>query len=358
MDWQEYRIGDLFESSNGDFDIQASHINGRGDYVVSSGETNSGIIGKTDVPAKVFDANTITIDMFGTPFFRSYSYKMVTHARVFSMKMKNHHLSNLTGNYFVATLNYIKKIHSYSDMASFNKIKDYKIILPTHNNEIAFDYIVEFVNTLEVERLATLEAYLFATGLKNTEFTLEERSALDILEADSVSWKVFNLKELFGSATRGKRLKSADRIVGNLPFVTAGETNMGISDFIGNKVQVFSENTVTIDMFGSAKYRNYIYGADDHVAVIHTENLDKFSSLFITSSIHKSAHAGQFDYSRNFYAADADNLMISLPVKEDGTIDYDFMTNLMSAIQKHVIKDVVKYLYNRIEATNQIIKES
>lgn len=24
-------------------------------------------------------------------------------------------------------------------------------------------------------------------------------------------------------------------------------------------------------MFGSAKYRNYRYGADDHVAVVHTE---------------------------------------------------------------------------------------
>ena len=73
--------------------------------------------------------------------------------------------------------------------------------------------------------------------------------------------------ELFGKSTRGKRLKSADRIEGTLPFVTAGEADEGVSAFIGNDVEVFSKNTITIDMFGSAKYRNYDYGGDDHIII-------------------------------------------------------------------------------------------
>lgn len=67
--WKEWKLGDLFVSSNGNFDIQQIHINGKGHYVVSSGEQNSGIIGKTDVPASIFDENTITVDMFGNVFF-------------------------------------------------------------------------------------------------------------------------------------------------------------------------------------------------------------------------------------------------------------------------------------------------
>lgn len=55
----------------------------------------------------------------------------------------------------------------------------------------------------------------------------------------------------------GMGLESADRIDGTLPFVTAGEADEGVSAFIGNDVQIFSENTTTIDMFGSAKYRSY-----------------------------------------------------------------------------------------------------
>lgn len=128
---------------------------------------------------------------------------------------------------------------------------------------------------------------------------------------------VLRLNELFGKATRGKRLKSLDRIDGDLPFVTAGETNEGISDFIGNNVQVFSKNTTTIDMFGSSKYRNYNYGGDDHIAVIHTENLSMKAAIFVTTAIHKSSHNGQFNYGKNFYAKDADELNIMLPEEKN-----------------------------------------
>ena len=134
-----------------------------------------------------------------------------------------------------------------------------------------------------------------------------------------------------------------DRILGNLPFVTAGETDEGISAFIGNDVIVFSENTTTIDMFGSAKYRNYKYGADDHIAVVHTEKLPRFASIFVTTAIHNSSYNGQFHYGRNFYAKDADELNISLPIINNQP-NYRKMETLISAIQKLVIKDVVLYM--------------
>ena len=116
-----------------------------------------------------------------------------------------------------------------------------------------------------------------------------------------------NLETLFGKSTRGKRLKSEDRILGLLPFVTAGEADEGVSAFIGNDVTVFSEYTTTIDMFGSAKYRNYQYGGDDHIAVVHTEKLPKFAAIFVTTAIHKSSYTGQFHYGRNFYAKNTES---------------------------------------------------
>lgn len=169
---------------------------------------------------------------------------------------------------------------------------------------------------------------------------------------------MFNLKSLFGHATRGKRLKSTDRVAGNLPFVTAGEANAGISAFICNDVDIFSKNTITIDMFGSTKYRNYDYGADDHVAVIHTEELDKHATIFVASSIHKIANAGQFSYSRNFYAKDADELNIGLPVNEHQKPDFDYMTTYIKAVQKLIIKDLVAYTNKELSAYQQVIDKN
>ena len=180
---------------------------------------------------------------------------------------------------------------------------------------------------------------------------------------ENVKWGEYNIEELFGKSTRGKRLKSDDRIVGDLPFVTAGETDEGVSAYIGNDVTIFSENTTTIDMFGSAKYRNYKYGGDDHIAVVHTENLPKFASVFVTAAINKSSHTGKFDYGRNFYAKDADNLVIKLPTKND-KIDFDLMESLISEIEVERISELQSYLnasglkdYNLTDEEQKVLDE-
>jgi hypothetical protein len=164
-----------------------------------------------------------------------------------------------------------------------------------------------------------------------------------------VEWGTFNLKELFGKSTRGKRLKSEDRTPGTLPFVTAGEKDEGISAFIGNDVTVFSENTVTIDMFGSAKYRNYKYGCDDHIAVVHTEKLPKPVAIFITSAIHKKSYTGEFHYGRNFYAKDADTLNVSLPTK-NGKIDFEFMESFIAELEAERLAELEAERLAELEA--------
>ncbi|MDY0137701.1 MAG: restriction endonuclease subunit S [Thiomicrospira sp.] len=174
------------------------------------------------------------------------------------------------------------------------------------------------------------------------------QAQLELLEQKhGIAWREYRLGDLFGCATRGRRLKSADRIAGDLPFVTAGEANTGISAWIGNPVQIFSKNTITIDMFGSAKYRGYKYGADDHVAVIHTEHLPEYAVLYITAAIHKSSHAGQFDYSRNFYASDADELVIQLPTitsNNQPQLAFDFMEAFIATLKAERIATLKAYL--------------
>ncbi|MCU9931440.1 restriction endonuclease subunit S [Mycoplasmopsis felis] len=46
---------------------------------------NNGILGKSDVLSKIFREQTITVDMFGNVFYRSFKYKLVTRTRVFSL---------------------------------------------------------------------------------------------------------------------------------------------------------------------------------------------------------------------------------------------------------------------------------
>lgn len=239
------------------------------------------------------------------------------------------------------------KKFDYGNKFNRDAMNKTKIQLPSKNKKIDFDFMKSFITELEAERISKIETYLLASGLKDYSLTDEEQQTLEDFESGIIEWNAFNLENLFGKSTRGKRLKSDDRISGSLPFVTAGELDEGISDFIGNNVNIFSKNTITIDMFGSAKYRNYQYGGDDHISVVHTENLPKLASVFITSAIHKTSYTGKFNYGRNFYPKDADELDISLPIRNNQP-DYKTMETLISAIQKQVIKDVVLYTNKKL----------
>ena len=243
--------------------------------------------------------------------------------------------------------------YDYGSKFNRKEMNNTIISLPiTSANKIDFDFIEEFIAELEERSVAELEAWLRAAGFEDYILTEEEQIALK--EIEKLEYQEFNLEKLFGKSTRGKRLKSADRITGSLPFVTAGETNEGISAFIGNRVTIFPANTTTIDMFGSAKYRNYEYGADDHIAVVHTQELEEDAAIFVTSAIHKSSHNGQFDYGKNFYAKDADELNILLPTK--GIVpDYSKMATIISAVKKLVIKDVAEYANKKIRVAQQVI---
>ena len=159
------KLREIFISQNGDFDIKQEHINNKGLIVCSSGESNQGIIGKTDIEAKVIRGNSITVDMFGNVFYRDFDYKIVTHARIFTLEGQ---YSKNTMLYLTACLKYLKKIYSYNNMCSWKKIKDREISLPSQDGiNVDYDYIDSYINELEQECISELDDYLISIGLNN-----------------------------------------------------------------------------------------------------------------------------------------------------------------------------------------------
>lgn len=344
--WGEYKLGDLFEiNPTKYYRLKNEEIISENGTVplISNSSKGNGIMGYSNLKANN-KGNTITCSdtTMGaeTMFYQQNDFIGYSHIQHLVPKIKRFNKSIAS---VIISASRISTENQYDYGNKFNRaaMKKTKIQLPTKNGKIDFDFIEIFIADLEKERLKELKVYLSSASLDDYMLTDKEQKVLKDFE--KINWEIFNLEKLFGKSTRGKRLKSADRIYGALPFVTAGETDEGVSAFVGNDIDTFSKNTTTIDMFGSAKYRNYKYGGDDHIAVVHTGNLPKFASIFVTSAIHKSSYNGQFNYGRNFYAKDADILNISLPVKNKKP-DYETMETIISAIHKLVIKDVILYV--------------
>ena len=362
--WGEFKLGELFEvvSYKKCFDANKVTILEKGGhpYIVRQG-TENGQKGNIDAPTKYLNpGNTISFGQdTATMFYQEKPY--FTGDKIKILKPRYLRFGKSNSQFFLTAME--KAFYAFawgSSRFNVQTLNEQVVMLPICcDGEIDFDFMDKFIAELEAERIAELEAeriaelsaYLTVSGLDNCELSSDEVQALQGYA--SLTWGTYNLKELFGKSTRGKRLKGDDRIPGALPFVTAGEASEGISAYISNDVEIFEKNTTTIDMFGSAKYRNYRYGADDHIAVVHTESVPMQASIFLTSAIHKASHTGKFDYGHNFYAKDADDLDIQLPTRE-GKPDYDVMATLISAVQKMVIKDVVRLADSRIEKTKEL----
>ena len=359
--WGEFKYKDVFNNIAQGRRLKKDDQK-QGDIpFVMAGATNTGVVNYISNPVASFPKNSITIDIFGNTFYRDYAFGAGDDTGVY-WNDKVTYSPNAMLFFAVAMQRSLLGKYSYGKKLRSSQSKNFSMLLPvTREGTINFAFMDSFIAELEAERIAELEAeriaelsaYLTVSGLDNYELSKEEEQA--IADYSSYNWEAFNLKALYGKSTRGKRLKSEDRIPGTLPFVTAGEAEEGVSAFIGNDVEVFEKNTTTIDMFGSAKYRNYRYGGDDHVAIVHTEKVPMKAAIFVTSACHKAAHTGKFDYGHNFYAKDADALDIMLPSK-DGKPDYQAMELLISAIQKLVIKDVVRYADRKIAGAKQITK--
>ena len=380
--WKEFRLDELFSAESGDFDIKKEHINGLGVDVVTAGETENGILGKSNIIAKVFDGNTITIDMFGKCTYRPDCYKMVTHARVFSLKCLFDDFDEKSGLYVTTILQKLVSGFSYSNMCSWNKIKNLSIKLPVkESEEINWEYMQERISELEQERISELEQYLIATGLNDYELTDEDKEILATKLMDGVASQSstsvngclkearnFKLDELFekiqtkkicGKANDFPVYKSEEYTI---PLLTAGVDNQGFARY-AKRIQcpTILKNVISISANGANT--GVTFYQSDEFAVLqdayaiklkNTEIPNKQVGLFLAACINKILH-GNFSWTFKAGWERIKEMSISLPIKESGEIDWEYMEKYIKATEKVVIRDVVDWKNEMIEKTKEVV---
>ncbi len=168
----KFKLGTLFESQTGDVDLQQKDVNGKGYFFINSGVENRGIKGKTDRPAKVFKAGTITIDFWGNAYYRDFDYVMATHNHVFSLSgyvIKNEKI----GHYIIGKLSKLPQLFSYNNMATWNKLKVLDISLPI-KSDAPEDYVIDDIDFSYMERyIHSMEKVVIADVVKYKDKVIE-----------------------------------------------------------------------------------------------------------------------------------------------------------------------------------------
>lgn len=207
---------------------------------------------------------------------------------------------------------------------------------------------------------------LMATGLKNYTLTDNEQAALD--ELDTVTWGTFKIEDVLvwqKNISELNPLHLDSLSVSDeqkYPFYGQATNNNGIieyrhleDDVLNNKqgkstilIHSNNQNTVYLD--------TPFYLKDGHGAtsVLQSEYLDKMTAQFFMASI-KKVILQKYTYNSKATKIELKNTDINLPINPDKTPNYDYMSLVISAMQKIVIKNVVDYLDVRIEKTGHMV---
>lgn len=295
-------------------------------------------------------------------YFQSNEFTVLSDAYAIRWVLNNTKLSPNQYLFAVQCINKVTDLSIYSyknKLGGWNIVKNKYIQLPTKNGEIDFVFMENFIADLQAERLAELEAYLLATGLKDTTLTTEEENALQAFK--SVEWKKFNVVDIF-NVRNTRNILSRDIVEnsGTTPYLCASAENNAVSSYISFD-DGYLEKGNCIFIGGKTFVVTYqekeFYSNDSHNLVLYVKDKaaekSKKTQLCLVTCTNKSL-GHQYSWGDSISNRKIQTDQVLLPIQNDQP-DYTFMETLISAIQKLVIKDVVLYADRKITATQSVI---
>lgn len=288
---------------------------------------------------------------------------MVTHARVFSIiPTERVKMNECIGLYFVTLFSYFKRIFSYNNMCSWEKIRRCKIVLPvTKKGEINFNYIESRIRELEESRIRELEAYLIAAGFEDCALTQAEIKALHSIAVRQKEMKIFRIVDEFNVANSHNILKS-DVVFGSgsTPYVTASEGNNSIVSYISYKPDMIEKGN-SIMIGGKTLVITYqpdnFFSNDSHNLVLNIKNelgRKESAQLFMVAALYKSL-SPKYSWGDSISKTKIQHDEVFLPVNADGTIDFEFMDTYISAIKKQCIAALKQEISREHQAYEQVV---
>lgn len=329
--WKEFRIGDLFEAYLSKDDIQPKDFVEGEIPLVSSGKENNGIIAFVeDEKARLWEKNTLTIDMFGKVFYQESPYFAVSHGRVNILLPKISMTKGCLQFIGCAIEKVASQKYAFNEMCTGTKVLKDNIKLPaTPDCAPDWAYMESCMANLETK---VADSLTLLQAAKDTEKK----------KVNTREWGEFRVGELF----EVKISKSVDK--GGLEFAEDGEydfigrtpLNNGIQGRLNKlKFEANQEGTYSIAQIGMhvCQYRERKWYASQNIFVLtpfaeKSHKANKFIATVITRYLNCAY--GEDTYATYPTAKTLPHLKIKLPVDKTGQPDWAYMEEYMRKVEK------------------------
>lgn len=255
----------------------------------------------------------------------------------------------------------IKLKYGYDNKATWEKVKNNTLTLPSINDLPCTKFMESYIRELEQERIRELDAYLKATGLNDYELTPEEKNSIEIMQNGGGNYKEFKVLDIFSVKNTQSIMKSQVGFCsGNIPYVTAGETNNSITSYISAEPSIIDKGNCIV-IGGKSTVVTYqeqdFVSNDSHNLALYMKETDKKSKytqmFFVTLLSFKLKQLYNWGNSISNKKIQKDT--IHVPVNQNGDIDYQFIELYSKAVEKLCIKSVVDWKDRIIQTTKNVV---
>ena len=334
-EWKEFRVGELFEACLSKDDIQPKDFVEGKIPLVSSGKENNGIIAFVeDEKARLWEKNTLTIDMFGKVFYQESPYFAVSHGRVNILLPKISMTKGCLQFIGCAIEKVASQKYAFNEMCTGTKVLKNNIKLPsTPDGAPDWAYMESYMANLETK---VADSLTMLQAAKDTEKK----------KVDKREWGEFHLYDIFSISMGNKfdRSKMCEVDEG-INFVGRSALTNGVAcavtsveDKKGNTVQPYPAGDITIALGGSigaAFVQDREFYTSQNVCVLHTDDpsITERAKWFVSASI--TASCGNYEaFTDELNRHIKTDFIIRLPVDKTGQPDWGYMEEYMRKVEE------------------------
>lgn len=344
-EWGVFLIGDLFS-------VKRPPARNKDNYevgdipFVASGSVNNGVMKccKPLEDEKLDEAGCITVSpVDGSAFYQPYPF-LGRGGAGSSILMLYADNMNLYSGQFIAKMisNTCACKYTYGHMGNKDGIKRERIMLPIdENNNPDYQFMEDYVKELMARKR---EQYL--------DYCKEQLKIFgggySLIPLADKQWKSFFIVDVFDTIQRGKRLKTADHLVGEVPYVSSSALNNGVDNFVSNDkgVRKFSDclSLANSGSVGSSFYEPFEFVASDHITHLKNEDFNKYHYLFLATMTSRLSQ--KYNFNREINDKRISREIILLPVNDESVPDYDYMERYSKNLLCKKLQSYIDYVAN------------
>lgn len=337
--WGQIRLADIFdEIPRGKVSDLKNVADGKTIIIAASGANEGFSCFSNDEP---ISKNAMTISFngvgTGTAFVHNYLFNLNSDCGLVKPK---ENISLYALRFIAVSINQNKNKFNYGYKANESRILRQTVLLPiSDDGQPDYAFMEEFIK----EREAVKRQQYLDYCQEQLKFF---GGGYDLIPLKNKEWKSFFIVDIFDTIQRGKRLKTADHLAGEIPYVSSSALNNGVDDYVSNNngVRRFSNclSLANSGSVGSSFYEPFEFVASDHITHLKNKEFNKYHYLFLATMTSRLSQ--KYNFNREINDKRISREIILLPLNDEGEPDYEYMEKYSKNLLCEKIQRYIKYV--------------